>query len=228
MNKLLILFITILIIIVTMIIISIKKKQKNFAYTSDIFEHELKMVSDKNLVDFIRYYLTKVPEEFWYMPASTSGKYHPKYALGRGGLIRHTKAAVKIASSLLPLEMYEKLDKNLVIIALIIHDSVKPGFTSEGKAVSTQSKHPLFAVELLEKTITEYLVNNLSEKESTLLKEQINDICRMVKSHMGQWNTDKQGNKILPKPEKADEKFVHLCDYLASRKFLDVKLDKEE
>ena len=37
---------------------------------------------------------------------------------------------------------------------------------------------------------------------------------------MGQWNTDRYKNEIMPKPKKSIESFVHLCDYLASRKYL--------
>lgn len=44
---------------------------------------------------------------------------------------------------------------------------------------------------------------------------------------MGPWNIDRFGNS-LPVPEKEDEKFVHLCDYLASRNFLNVSFDENE
>ena len=37
---------------------------------------------------------------------------------------------------------------------------------------------------------------------------------------MGKWNTDYKDKtkEVLPKPVTESEKFVHLCDYLASRK----------
>lgn len=35
---------------------------------------------------------------------------------------------------------------------------------------------------------------------------------------MGQWNVNLYSKTILPKPKTATQKFVHLCDYLASRK----------
>jgi hypothetical protein len=54
-------------------------------------------------------------------------------------------------------------------------------------------------------------------------------ICDCVASHMGSWNTDyKTKKEILPKPITSMEKFVHLCDYLASRRFLEVNFDKVE
>lgn len=47
-----------------------------------------------------------------------------------------------------------------------------------------------------------------------------------IASHMGQWNTDyKSGKEILPKPSSPLQKFVHQCDYLASRKYLEVNFN---
>ena len=40
---------------------------------------------------------------------------------------------------------------------------------------------------------------------------------------MGPWNTDYSGTEILPKPHSKCQNFVHMCDYLASRKYLDMK-----
>ena len=43
---------------------------------------------------------------------------------------------------------------------------------------------------------------------------------------MGQWNYDSYKQKeVLPKPKTAEQRFVHMCDYLASRKFIDVKFN---
>ena len=45
---------------------------------------------------------------------------------------------------------------------------------------------------------------------------------------MGYWNTDFDGNEILPRPKTKYEKFVHMCDFLSSKKFLDVKFVNNE
>lgn len=42
----------------------------------------------------------------------------------------------------------------------------------------------------------------------------------------GQWNTARYSKVELPKPKNKYQKFVHLCDYLASRKFLEMNFDK--
>lgn len=43
-------------------------------------------------------------------------------------------------------------------------------------------------------------------------------ISRLIASHMGQWNRAFNSNVTLPKPKSDIQQFVHLCDYLASRK----------
>ena len=39
---------------------------------------------------------------------------------------------------------------------------------------------------------------------------------------------DKNGNIIMPVPETIEELLVHLCDYIASRNFLDVHFENNE
>lgn len=179
-------------------------------------ENEVNLIHDYKLRDFVNFVLTRVPDYFYQMPASTTGKYHPEYTLGEGGLLRHTKAAVKIAEDLLSLELYERVaaHHDEVIAALILHDSVKKGM--DGKKFSTLD-HPLQASMLLKESACKY------EYEDC---EKVKTICSYIESHMGQWNKDwKTKQEILPKPKTVEQKFVHLCDYLASRRYLTVDLD---
>lgn len=44
---------------------------------------------------------------------------------------------------------------------------------------------------------------------------------------MGPWTTDYQGNEILEKPKTKYQNFVHMCDYLASRKAILFNFDEE-
>ena len=43
---------------------------------------------------------------------------------------------------------------------------------------------------------------------------------------MGQWNKNNYSDINLPKPSNKYEFFVHMCDYLSSKKYLDVKFDE--
>ena len=65
---------------------------------SSVFEKELEKVGHlENRSATVAFLETVEPEYFWYVPASSTGKYHPDFAQGEGGLIRHTKAAVCVA-----------------------------------------------------------------------------------------------------------------------------------
>ncbi len=63
----------------------------------DCFEKEIDWIHSQAVREFAKYCVNNLPEYFFTVPASSSGKYHPSYALGDGGLVRHTKAAVTIA-----------------------------------------------------------------------------------------------------------------------------------
>ena len=187
---------------------------------SEKFQVELKYIADNRLRKSAEILIEELPDYFFRVAASSTGKYHPEFSLGEGGLLRHTKVAVKIAKSLLEDaifgEKYTKEEKDLMIIALIFHDGIKHGFIEDKY---TKSDHPLLAVEFIEK--------NQTKTEFT--DQEVMFICDCIKSHMGPWNTDYlTGEEILPKPHTKYQNFAHMCDYLASRKFLDVKFKNNE
>ena len=62
--------------------------------------------------------------------------------------------------------------------------------------------------------------------KTSLKENEINLLCSMINSHMGEWNKDYDGNEILEKPKTKYERFVHMCDYLSSQKFLEIKFDE--
>lgn len=188
---------------------------------SDCFQDELNLISDADLKAFTIAYLDKVVLPYFYVvPASSSGKYHPAYALGEGGLVRHTKACVKIAEDLLSLEQNDELDcyHDEIIIALLTHDTFKRGVKANGHTVF---EHPIIA---------SHMLNALAKEQYPKLCYRVSMIAKLVSCHMGQWNRSRRSNVILPKPQTNVEKFVHLCDYLASRDYIliDVKYEPSE
>jgi hypothetical protein len=178
-----------------------------------VFENELSFIQDEKIKNFASKCIELLPDYFFEVAASSTGKYHPTYALNEGGLIRHTKAAVLIANELLNLEMYNKFtatDRDLIITALILHDGFKHG---NPKQDFTVSEHPLIAANWIK-----FQCADLS-----IPSEQCEILVSAIRSHMGQFCKDyKTKEEILPKPKTALEKFVHQADYLASRKFLEV------
>jgi hypothetical protein len=189
-----------------------------------IFEKEIDLIEDCILNDFAQYCIERVPDYFFTMPASTTGKFHPAYSLGEGGLVRHTKAAVKIANDLLNLEQNKELAeyKDEIIFALIFHDSIKKG---NEQSKYTVTEHPLLAADFIEECVKDYhLVMDAGEGLS--FSNSIKIIQNLIRSHMGQWNSDYRTKKeVMPKPSGEAEKFVHTCDYLASRKYLTCEVE---
>jgi len=173
----------------------------------NLFNDELLLITDLRLREQTVNALKKLPDYFWVIPSSSTGKYHPSYALGDGGLVRHSKAAARIAVELSKVYDFEISEEelNYAISALIVHDGFKNG--TEGKY--TVASHPVICGQMLESILPEVVVN-------------------LVKSHMGQWNrewntgniAESQGEPV-PVPKTKLQRFVHLCDYIASRKCLE-------
>lgn len=181
-----------------------------------ILRNEIDLIKHPILQLLVEECIENAPDYFFTMPASTTGKFHPAYTLGEGGLIKHTKAAVRIANDLLNLEQNKHLPKDEIIAALILHDSIKKG--KDGSKY-TVTEHPLYAAEFIQEQFDEFIETYTGDEYE--LKQQVESVQRLIRSHMGQWNSDyRSGKELLPKPQEEDEKLVHICDYLASRKYL--------
>ena len=61
--------------------------------------------------------------------------------------------------------------------------------------------------------------------EGSNYTDTLKEIRDNVASHMGKWNTNDYSDVILPLPLTLTQKLVHMCDYLASRKYLNIKFD---
>ena len=180
------------------------------------FENELKWIKNKDIRKFAIHIVSELPDYFFVVPASSTGKYHPSYSLGEGGLVRHTKSAVLIAKTLLDLEQYKneysEEERDIMLTALLLHDGVKHGLNGSKYTVST---HPI------------EMSNFIQSKYQT--PYWVGVICSCIDTHMGEWVTDYKTKEIvLDKPKTDMQKFVHMCDYLASRRFLEVNFDKVE
>lgn len=186
-----------------------------------IFEKEFLYIKNEDLVSDAKYLLSHLPDYFFKVDASSTGKYHPKYAAGDGGLSRHVKSACKFAYELLsnPIigKPYTERDKDLIIIALLIHDGLKYGDTYK-KGDYTKFEHPILA--------SNYAKNNKDNLKMS--SDELEKMANAVASHMGPWNTNQYSDIELPIPKAPMEKFVHMCDYLASRRFINLDFDKND
>ena len=184
-----------------------------------VFEKEFNYIKNPKYVENVKILIDLLPDYFFKVAASSTGKYHPSFSLGEGGLVRHTKAAVRIANELLEnnslFNGFTRNEKDLLICSLLIHDGLKHG---KENSEYTVFDHPL--------QISRFVCEN--KDKLTLNEEEINFICSAVETHMGEWTRDYKGNEILQKPTTKYQKFVHMCDFLSSRKFLDIKFEENE
>mgnify|MGYP003190593327 FL=1 len=183
----------------------------------EIFSVEINYIKNADLKESLKLIVDQLPDYFFYEAASSTGKYHPKYALGDGGLLRHSKAATKIGLELLnnPLigSKYSPREKDMLLLSLLVHDGLKRGLTEEKY---TRVDHPIL--------MANFILDNYQTFKLNL--EDAKFISDVIKTHMGPYNTDFNGNVVLETPKNKYQSFVHMCDYLASRKCLEVPFDE--
>ena len=185
----------------------------------DVFKKELSYIKNDENRKNAEILISLLPDYFYEIPASSTGKYHPAFSIGEGGLVRHTKAAVRIAYELLNNRTIGKIfsdhEKDLIIVSILVHDGLKEG---DPKQKFTVFDHPVLAANFVKQ----------NKNELSWSDEDIDMISSMIESHMGEWNTNQYSSVVLPLPRNRYQKFVHMCDFLSSRKFLDVKFENNE
>lgn len=179
---------------------------------SDIFADEIALIQDKYLKDKVTTFLDdEVPDYFWKVAASSSGKYHPNFASGEGGLVRHTQMVVAVLKEIKAIQEITDDIFDCLVVACLIHDTFKHGYKDVGFTVN---EHPVIAAESWAMFVKD---------DMSFYKNEIIYTC--VLRHMGQWGP------YIAKMEKTLYNgrgtmdfycsIVHLCDYIASRKFFD-------
>ena len=181
---------------------------------TDSFKSEIAYIKNEKYKKGAKELIDLLPDYFFTVAASSTGKYHPLFSLGEGGLLRHTKALVRIGVELMNNESlnhkFTDDEKDLLIISMIMHDGLKHG---REYSEYTKFEHPLI--------VCDYIKEN--KDKLSLDDKDIEFITKTISSHMGQWNTSPYSDVVLPLPKDKYQRFVHMCDYLASRKFLDIK-----
>lgn len=207
---------------------------------SSLLEKEIGYIFNDTLSEIVKKTLDDSPDCIEFIPASSSGKYHPKADLGEGGLVRHIKTVTAIAYSFFDSHVFRdmvlgkhadfetlQVYQDAAIAACICHDCCKA--KDDDEKHTTIFEHPLFAAELFKKTAKIYLIenkSNISKEDMQYMKAVIPLVYSAIASHMGKWNTSKYAKGIvLPEPETGLDNFVHMCDYIASRKFIDFNFE---
>lgn len=171
-----------------------------------LLRNEIAQIDDPDISSFVSKTLdTEVNPCHAWKPASSTGKYHPKFALGDGGLIRHIKVVTQNVIEFVRATPPLQAEKDTLVAAAVLHDMWKYPVGRDNKF--TAFDHP--------KLGGDYCIEH-----------GFPEIGRLIKAHQGIWTT----NRNMPgfeneQPRKFDEWVLHYADLLASRKYLDVQFD---
>lgn len=176
---------------------------------SDFFEREIQNLESIDLQDFARFFFNEyVGAWFWKSGASASGKYHPEFTKGEGGLVRHTRAVAMVCEELLKMSSYAYMKaeyKDYARLACLLHDTRKYGSGDE-EDKDCYKDHGALAAADVALAWFEFFGTPCPE----LLK-------MAIRSHMGQWVENRED-----RPFTNIDRLVHLADYIASRSFWDI------
>lgn len=175
--------------------------EEAFEQTTQI-NMQINTILNEELRNFVKSILDKVPEKFWTIPASSSGKHHPEQSNGEGGLVRHILATLYFAREFCIVYSASEDEQDIVKASLLLHDI--------GKAIA--EPHDIVGAQVL----------RWADKTSNPL---IQATIAGVRWHMGPWSTgstlchkDERGFRSFPEGFTRVEQIVHLSDYAASRK----------
>lgn len=138
-----------------------------------------------------------VPEYFWQVPATSSGKYHNHFSRRRHGLWIHVKmvfaAYERMVRSYVEQGLITETEADMGRAAVLLHDMLKYGHGYED-GDDTVTNH-------------DKLAGHWLEHNSELPRQ----VVRAVKTHNGPWYDG-------PEPDSPLEQLVHQADMMASTK----------
>ena len=170
-------------------------------------DDEIDMIQRADLRALIVRCLAAAPAEFWTAAAGTSSNRHPGYARASRGIIRHTRAVVRLTRHLLEDIGLTTNDNEwqTTVTAAILHDIC----LRDSGSRFTRPDHPLRAAELIE-TVGRDMVRDQSIKPPT-----VRVISSLVACHMGRHRGTRR-YVDLPAPLTRCERILAQADYLAS------------
>ena len=184
-----------------------------------LFDDEINYIHDDRIKSAARELINKLPDYFFRVPASSTGKYHPKCSNLEGGLLNHTKVAVRFAHEFLSngslFNNFNEHDQDMIYLSLILHDGFKHGKTQEQYV---RFDHPMISATFARD----------NGQEAGLTSDECNELYELISSHMGEFNTNRYSKVVLPLPKSAKQKFVHLCDDISSKQFFDCCFDENQ
>lgn len=184
------------------------------------FKEYIDKIQDEDIRNFVYECLKVTPEYFWKIPASSSGKHHPEFALGEKGLQRHTVAAMYLCLELARTYNLSSEEIDICLAAIALHDTCKYGTANE---CGSHDKYNLDVHSYMPRI---YFGCNKSLKDCINKLEdngKFNKIMRGIECHMGSIGLG-EWNPMNLKPSNNIETVIHLSDYIASRKNISIDI----
>lgn len=128
--------------------------------------------------------VTKVDDQFFTVPTSRSGKYHPAWANEDGGLARHSLAVARLAPYFLKFAHGDDIDDILwdaTILSALFHDCAKGRETWDGPW--TDKSTPDHAA-----VSAEFFIHNVSFDVPELTRKVYYLAYRAIQEHMSRWS----------------------------------------
>lgn len=188
-------------------------------YTNEYIIEQLHL-ENNDMKEFAETVIEAAPPYWKIVPASSTSKYHPQYALNTGGLIRHTLALIRLLNHTWNIkcmsEKWTSRERDIVRIAGMMHDAWKSGSQADyEKNHYTKHEHPIIASNVI-----------MKYKGCGIIPDnEIECIATTIETHMGEFTSSPRSDIILPEPKNKYQKMLHWADYLASRKDIEVKFE---
>jgi hypothetical protein len=197
---------------------------------AEVIDDLISLIEDDDLRGFTYFLLSQAHPDFWIIPSSSSGKYHPAWENGKGGLIRHIKGVGAFALSSMRRYGYgcdvPGMDPNniagmrdMLIFSVLLHDWGKNGHPKTGWGKHTTKTHGEDTAKIIEEEMLPKFLKIFPEiKNQEYLTEMVKQATVAISEHYALWST----KKIRPTdPTISDlSKILAEGDYMASRKFV--------
>jgi hypothetical protein len=164
-------------------------------------EYILEQIRQPTIRQFTRTCLEDSDPTLEIIPASVSGKYHPKECCEEGGLIVHIQRACYFGYMFIKSHQWEENIKgDILLSSLLLHDIAK----KQHYKFNEYNMHP----------VTASIV--IAKHKDIIAEKVFNIIANCVKYHMGPW-TPKSHQKTMESYTQL-EMMTYLADYLSSQK----------
>lgn len=159
-----------------------------------------------------------IPDHFWKATASTTGKYHPSFSVGEGGLMRHTMLNMYWVTRWANFFDASPSDLATAVCAAALHDTYKGGYTPDW--TTTVPDHPFIAAHEIRKYAD-------LEAGTDGMRDRWYEVADAVYTHMGRFTAEPRNPKngvfdpIHLENMSVAGKMLALSDYAAAQKVYD-------